>query len=436
MTLPGLLRAKVVLARHGRTVAAVLCVVGILSLGGVGWWATHPPTTTVTDHTQERTVATDVETSALVTSDSTLYDRGDRLTNQEVYFRDTTPNLTVRLRTDVTPDEGPVVVEQRMALVTRVTRDGDVFWERTRPLADDRAEVTDGNATTAAALSVARLERQSQAVREEVGPAGEVALFVRVVVTYETERYEGTTTRLVPIRVGSHSYALSPTTLSATESTPVDQQVPVPNRDTLPGMAMGGLGLLALAGAVTGVVAERRFDAAAAEARLHRQRFEEWISTGRVGPGLGEEYVHMTSLGELVDVGIDTDKRVIHDPETDVYAVIDDRVVYHYGQAAGWHQDSAPSTGGGEPATDSPSGRTETSGSVSQGRPATDGSRASQQGREAGVAGDSDAEEAARGSPAEPSETTADLLGDAGADDADGDAGDPGGEFEWPLADN
>jgi hypothetical protein len=187
---------------------------------------------------------------------------------------------------------------------------------------------------------------------------------------------------------------------------------------------------------VTGVVAERRFDAGAAEARLHRQRFEEWISTGRVGPGLGEEYVRMTSLGELVDVGIDADKRVIHDPETGGYAVIDGRVVYHYGHAAGWQQDATPSTGGGAPATGASGDRPDTSGSVSQTRPATDGSTSGQQSREPAPGGDSDAGEAARGATSGASGDAADLLGGPGADDADGDAGDPGGEFEWPLDDD
>lgn len=86
-----------------------------------------------------------------------------------------------------------------------------------------------------------------------------------------------------------------------------------------------------------GAVWVRRFhrrdvDVAVLRETLTRERFDEWISRGRVPKDTGQRSVYVESLEDLVDVAIDSSKRVIRDPERDQYVVIDGDIVYRYRQ--------------------------------------------------------------------------------------------------------
>ncbi|MDY6780441.1 MAG: DUF5305 family protein, partial [Halobacteria archaeon] len=71
------------------------------------------------------------------------------------------------------------------------------------------------------------------------------------------------------------------------------------------------------------------FDVEAARRELHEARYSEWISEGSV-PEEADASVRMESLEDLVDVAIDSNRRVIHDADEGVYAVIDDATSYYY----------------------------------------------------------------------------------------------------------
>ena len=64
-----------------------------------------------------------------------------------------------------------------------------------------------------------------------------------------------------------------------------------------------------------------------------RQRFTEWITTGEF-PSEREydETVLVDDLEGLVDVAIDTNKRVIEDTQLGVFTVLDDAYIYIYVQ--------------------------------------------------------------------------------------------------------
>ena len=58
--------------------------------------------------------------------------------------------------------------------------------------------------------------------------------------------------------------------------------------------------------------------------------YSEWISEGELVLDADNEYVYVDSIEDLVNVAIDTDKRVIHDPDFSVYTVTDGAVIYYY----------------------------------------------------------------------------------------------------------
>lgn len=71
-------------------------------------------------------------------------------------------------------------------------------------------------------------------------------------------------------------------------------------------------------------------DPEAIKVRIDRERCSEWISEGWIRQPIGGQDVMMMSLEDLVYVAIDSKERVIHDPDRELYAIMDDGMLYYY----------------------------------------------------------------------------------------------------------
>ena len=95
--------------------------------------------------------------------------------------------------------------------------------------------------------------------------------------------------------------------------------------------------VLSLAGLVGLVAAQRtgrllsEHERQVVEHARERKEFDDWISRGRLPEELrGQPWIEVESLEELVDVAIDSDRRVIEDTVTEEYYVVSDGHVYAY----------------------------------------------------------------------------------------------------------
>lgn len=324
-----LLRLEKVLAEYGRTIVVVLLVCGLAFSGLAAWTYTHPPTTEVTDHTERQTVHSELHTRAVATGNTSMYEAGTKLKDQPAYLRPAAPEVTLSQRTSV-PQNQSVRVDQRLRLRYQVAHDGNVVWTESRPLAANTTTTSGGEVTTTTSLRVRDVERRLAEISSDVGQSGSVQVDVVVSITYRTEQYGGNLTTAVPVRFSGSWYTIRSKPLERTHSTPVTRTVPVP-RDPLGygfPAALGGASLL-VAGAV---VARRRrgFDTAGLEHELQQRRYSEWISEGSLSGPSPETTVAIDSLADLVEVAIDLDSRVVHDPSEDVYVVVSDSVMYHF----------------------------------------------------------------------------------------------------------
>lgn len=339
---PGIPRAKLLVAEHGRTIAVVLAVVAVLALTGAGWVYSNPPTTTVTNHTHEQRFESAVDTSAVVTGDSAMYQSGQRVENQPVYFTHTMPNLTLGVETAVPADQ-QVRVEHRLVLVIQATRDGEVFWERTRVLIDEETSTTTGVTNASTTLDIPALIDRIAPVSEEVGSAGSMSVSVELTTAYESDRYSGTLTQQRPLGLSDRTYTLDPFSVETQESTPETRTTTLPTRNRLAYGVPGAVGVVALLSSVVVFVLYRRKpEWRTLEGQIHRDRYAEWISEGSLRGEVAERSVAMSSLEDLVDVAIDQDKRVIYDPELNTHAVIDGPVVYYHGSIDPWTTPMGP----------------------------------------------------------------------------------------------
>lgn len=346
MTQIALLRAKYLAAKHGRTIAVTLAVLGVLSLVVGGMSAANPPTETVTQEADVQQVNASVGTSAVVQKDTTAWDRGARVNNSSLYLLSAMPRLTVHANARV-PASVPVSVTQELTLVTSASRNGETFWEEREVLASTETTVEDGSTSVNATVNVAALDERMDEVREEFGTAASVTTAIELSVAYDTGTYEGTLTDRAPLAIGDGAYWLDGSVSAGeTHSRTVTKTIETSRsqQSVLPPMVIG---LLSLSAAAVVLWYQRQDpNPALVEREMDHYRAAEWISEGQLPMWLGEQHVELDSLMDVVDIGIDNDKRVVHDPRRDLYAVIDGEVVYYYSPDKGWDEVPWPEVGG------------------------------------------------------------------------------------------
>lgn len=322
---PGILRLRLFVARNRRVVVAALVLVTVFSTVGAGYAYAIPGVKTDTEQRHEQTIESSLDASAVVTGETPLYDEGTELTNRRVYPLGATENLTLLGTVDAPAD---ATVHQRLVVEYRATRDGETVWKESRVLAvaDGRAD-GDGRHIRRA-VNVSQLGDRLGTLREEFGGAATVDAEVRHVAAYETDRYEGRLNVTAPVTFRTDTYFLDGQQSAAqSHTTPVTvTRAKSPNAGLVGGLAL--LGLIAGAGAAGCVFRPPSVDGSADE--LQRQRYEEWLSSGRIPVYAADQYVEMSTLADLVNVGVDSNRRVIHDSEMGAYGIIDEETLYWY----------------------------------------------------------------------------------------------------------
>lgn len=336
------LRFRYVCGRYGRVLIALLVVTSAVAFAGVAAGLTAPPETrerTIQENPQ--TVTSSLTTRATVTGDTTLYAAGETLTDKPVYLLSATPNLTLVATTDVPAVE--TAVTQRIVLDLSATRNGAVFWRNRTTLVAETQQVTDGQARTTATLDVQALARERLAeVDAAAGDVGRIEARVLVDTTYDTGAYSGSLNASTPLTISERAYELeTPRTDERDHATPVTETVPVAGAAVaVPGTSTSvperGVGLAAVGvvtlGAAVGVwlVARRIDDFEAFRNHYESVRYAEWISRGKIPDTASSARLPVETLLDLVDIAIDSEKRVIHDTSRGVYAVVDDDIRYEF----------------------------------------------------------------------------------------------------------
>lgn len=341
---PGLLRLKLHLASNGRRVVAVLLVLAAAALGGAGLAYADPPTEVVTEERHQQTVAADLQTSAVVTGDTDLYERGSRLEGKPIYLSEATPTLTVQVRTSL-PEGSTGPVTSRLWVSHTARHDGEPFWRDRRTLVTETVRSPEGQVATETEVRMDEIRTRRARLRDEIGGIGELSTTLHARVEYDTGRYEGNLSISAPLGFTGRAYRLEGETAderthattvrtrtveegrALTVALPLVGQLAVPHLSAL----LGGIGGACLAGAVwIRLFLRRDPDEATLATALHRARYAEWISTGQLPPDVRDRSVCVDSLEGLVDVAIDSSKRVINDPDRDLYAVLDGDTGYYY----------------------------------------------------------------------------------------------------------
>ncbi|MFC5365367.1 DUF5305 family protein [Salinirubrum litoreum] len=341
------LKLSLLFTERGQQLAVLLAVVGVCSLAIAGVVVATPETTASPVDENEQQFATALNTSAVVTGNTTLWPAGTRLWDKPVYVSAATPTLDLHANTTVPADE-QVTVETRISLRYRATADGETVWERTVTLADREVTVTNGTALTTTTLDTDRVRERASNYQQEFGRAGDVQVHLRVETSYESTAYTGDLNASSRVEFTDRGYGMTESMADGhSRSTTEMHEETVPPNPLVYG-GFGLLGLCSLIGAGLLVVTTREDigpavgpdrDSETLREELRHVRYDEWISAGRLAPSTGERRVELATLADLVDLAIDSNERVVHDDSRGLYGVLSGTTLYVY------HDDTGGSDG-------------------------------------------------------------------------------------------
>ncbi len=337
----------------------VLVVVTLLVLlalvGGYLTVSAYATTETRTETVQTASWESTGEFShrATVVNGTDVYDRGETLRNRSSYFREITPRLngtfvytyTATGGGDLSATVTNVLVLRSVAEAETEEGDGTEYWRVESTVGFEETESLEPGESLAVPFSVnvnetaARLEAVDE---QHGGTPGNKEMIVesriRLTGTRNGQPVETTRVYRLPISTSSNVYEVGDPGTVANSGGQTEQRTvaaaPGPLR------AYGGPALLVLAlagGALLGAgrrngsltVSERERDWLAY--RSAREEFDDWITVARLPEeGRDATRIEVDTLGGLADVAIDTDRRVLEDPDRTLFVVFDGDRTYVY----------------------------------------------------------------------------------------------------------
>lgn len=331
------IRLKHQAAVYGGLIGAILIVLGVAAIAAGGYTFMNPPTEEIpSQETDVQEFGVSIDHSAEVVERTPLYEPPTTIENQPVYFINGTPDLRLMAIAEL-PDDRAVNVSHNLILYREISFQDTLFWDEQEALATEQAIVEDGQLAAEAELDIRSIDARDSEIDALVSGVGSVSTGVRLRTTYETESvdgepYRGELTTESPIEISDRAYWLESELADSqthSQTTPGSTEQLPPDLTTVAGYGLLGIFLM-IGGIGLAIWSSRSADVRELEEQVYRLRYDEWISEGDFPTDAGKQYVYINSLEDTVDIAIDTGKRVIHDPELETYAVVDDDLVYYY----------------------------------------------------------------------------------------------------------
>ncbi len=330
-------RAKLLIANHGRNLMIALAVAGVIALVVAAAIALTPPTTTATEQTDQQSI----ETTGVISAEIVDEEEWSGVSEDgSTYLIEASPVVDIEPQTSA-PD-GTTVTHQ-VTLQIEGTRDGDVFWDEEDVLVEEETTVEDGDATTTTSVDVEELQERLAELQERLAGVGSVETTIHLRTEYDTGTYEGDLTTSSELEVTDRAYWFesSLSDSQTRDTTRTYEETSSPNWMVVSLFGLVGLLFLTGAGTVRATNPEE-MDIAAIKQEIHRRRYADWISTGSIPMWVGNNYIELDTLEDVVDVAIDTKERVVHDRRRDLFAVINGNVVYYYSKVGDWDEGAWP----------------------------------------------------------------------------------------------
>jgi len=333
---------------HNTAIVAGVLLIGAL-VGGVVTYNAHVDPGTEVQTVQESSWSSTGEYAhqATVREETAVFDRGAVLTNQPAYIETVAPvlNGTFSYRYEASGG-GDLSADAAVVVVVRsVSENGFEFWRQEQTLTTRGADsLQPGEQLTVPfSLNVTALSQEIARIESQLGTnpgATEIAVESRLALAGERNgrQVERENTYMMNVVRGDGTYSVSNTEPQENGNEQFRQVRTTASYGLLRGVLGPAAFLVALLGLVAVGAAVARGDLALSESEhqwlaycMDRSEFDEWVSAGDLlAETKPERRVKMDSLNDLVDVAIDSNRRVIEDESRGLYAVLVEDVAYVY----------------------------------------------------------------------------------------------------------
>jgi hypothetical protein len=351
-------------------------VIALMMLVLVGGWFTYtahisPPATTEESQAPSWQTVGQFNHSATVTEDNPVYPVETTLANQPIYFAEIAPQLNgtyaftygARENGDL---NGNVTLQLVFRSVTEDREDTATVWQTTNPLGETSAGSLEPGDTIHVPFSVDmdRAVNRTEVINEELGnPPGQTEVMIRATVdiqgTVNGQSVDQNKEHTLPIAYEQGTYRPAQQeplteqheatrTVSVKEKPGQLRRIGAPALLFMSLIALTGLGIARSRGELALSSVEREL----LKHEDDRQDFEEWISTIELpDEAFNLPKARAKSLGDLVDVAIDTNNTVIEDPDRDAYYVVHGDYLYTYCLPKQIHSENLDTQAGEEAAS-------------------------------------------------------------------------------------
>jgi hypothetical protein len=343
-------RARAFLDKWFAVAAIALLVLALV----LGWWAYQVNLVPETRE-DERLVEQWSESSsyshrATIVNDSLPFEAGTVVRDRPLYYFNLSKELDGRYAYGYDAGNGDVRVTTESFLLIRAgelvdQRVNRTYWQVSRPLASATTDSLSPGERHAVNFSVdvrSVLETISLIERQLGASDGQVDVRVR---TVSNVRGEVQGDELNETYETDMALVVNPSTFRVVREGGISEQhrefetrsviVPPSPVRAYGSIALSGLAavlLLAMVVArVGGYIELGDEERELLQIERHREQFSEWITTGTFPAERNyDQTVLVDDLEGLIDVAIDTNKRVIEDPQLGVSTVLDDNYIYIY----------------------------------------------------------------------------------------------------------
>jgi hypothetical protein len=337
---------RLVVADNAGVLAAVLLAVA--ALGGVGSYTTHAdPGTEIEQRAVSSWSSTATYThEATVQTETDVFEQGEVLTGRSAYLQSIAPvlNGTLQYNYDASA-ESSLTANARLTLVLRSVGENTVFWRDERTLTTRTVDRLGPGEQFSVPFSVNITAQQQRIERIEEqlgGTPGETELAVQSQLRLTGQRngvaVNETIQHGLSIQTSGGTYSVSADGPATDSGRQIERTAVTASYGPLRSVGAPALVVLAVVclaalavGKVTGwtTVPERERTWVAFQSE--RQTLDEWITQGTIPPDASaDRVVTVDSLEGLVDVAIDSNRRVLEDESRELFAVLLEETTYRY----------------------------------------------------------------------------------------------------------
>jgi len=288
-------------------------------------------------------VASEFDHAATVINGSGIFRERTQLTDRSLYFISATPNLSATYRlTQDSATGAPATASIRVSLIIQSVEDDTVYWEERDTLEDiENTEIQDDEEVSVSVeINVSAIQDRIDTIQTKLGASpGDPVVTLRADATIEgaagDDEFIDNRADRIEIELGEAVYRVGTDVQdeSTYDATNRVSRTVEPSRIILYGGPLafisGLSGMLALSIARwRGLLTVTDDERARQDFESARDDFAEWISTATIPAEIDRTRITTDTLADLVDIAIDSNRRVLEDDGR--YAVITGDILYEY----------------------------------------------------------------------------------------------------------